>query len=104
MPGTIQKEEFRVLFRWQRRMRKAFVALWVYLLLVIAVHLLVRPASWVIQVALLPVLGGVVAGGVLQFSVRCPKCGYRLGFQSSLVIPDDCRRCGVLLKAPRDTN
>ena len=78
----------------------AFVAFWIYMLLVIGVHLFIQPAPWIIQVAFAIGLGGVVAMAILQFSVRCPKCGYRLGFQSGLVVPDRCRRCGVSLKAP----
>lgn len=35
----------------------------------------------------------------MQFKKRCPNCGYRLGFQSCLLTPTTCKRCGVGLKA-----
>jgi hypothetical protein len=48
--------------------------------------------------AFVPVVALVVAGGWLQFSIRCPACGYRLGRQSRLVVPERCRSCGVALR------
>ncbi len=86
------------LLRWQRWMVSTFVGMWAYVLVVIAAYVLLEPPSWILQLALLPALVLVVAGGVLQFSVRCPSCGYRLGRQSSLLVPERCRSCGVPLR------
>ena len=97
MSGRLNEQEIRRLVRWQRRMVRTFVSTWIYFLLVIGLHIFIGPPSWVILLAFAPVLAFVVAGALLQFSIRCPKCGYRLGRQSGLVIPERCRRCGVLL-------
>ncbi len=39
---------------------------------------------------------------VLQFSEKCPKCGYRLGFQTRLVLPKRCKKCSVSYEKPGD--
>ncbi len=33
-------------------------------------------------------------GALIQFSERCPRCGYNLGFQARLLLPGACERCG----------
>ena len=43
----------------------------------------------------------ILAGVVLQFSVRCPRCKLPLGLQSSLGVPPECERCGVNLLAAK---
>ena len=103
MTGQLSEPESHRLRRWQRLMVGTFVATWVYLLLVIAAHLFIKPEAWMIQLALVPVLGFVFAGVVLQFSGRCPRCGYRLGRQSGLLVPKRCRSCGVLLQLPKES-
>jgi len=75
-----------------------FVGMWSYLLLVIALHVVVAPPPRIIQWALLPVFGLVIAAGFLQFSARCPSCGARLGLQSRLLVPEHCRVCGAALR------
>lgn len=79
-----------------------FVGLWAYLLLVIGAQVLLEPPPGLVQLALLPALALVVAGVFVQFSARCPACGYRLGRQSRLVVPERCRACGASLRSPRD--
>jgi hypothetical protein len=97
----LNDDDFLRLNRWQRRMVALFIGTWAYILIVIAVHLFAHPPERVVQVALVPALGLVVVGGWLQFSIRCPSCGYRLGRQSRLLVPDQCRSCGVTLRRPR---
>lgn len=94
----INEQDFRRLLQWQRRMLALFVGTWAYILLVIAVDLLVQPPERVVQLALVVVLGLVIAGVWLQLSIRCPSCGYRLGRQSRLLVPDYCRSCGISLR------
>jgi hypothetical protein len=76
-----------------------FVGTWAYFLLVIAIHVLLRPKPEIIQLALIPVLVLILAGGYVQFSVRCPACGYRLGRQSRLTLPESCGSCGTSLRS-----
>jgi len=77
-----------------------FVGTWAYILSVVGVDVLVKPPATVVQWALVPALILVVAAGFVQFGVRCPSCGYRLGRQSRLVVPEQCRSCGVPLRRP----
>jgi len=41
---------------------------------------------------LLALVGAAAAAA--QFSERCPRCGYNLGFQTRLTLPASCERCG----------
>jgi hypothetical protein len=96
---NLTKGDFRRLLQWQRRMVTLFVYTWIYILLVVAVHIFFRPKPEIVQLALVPVLGLVLAGAYIQFSVRCPSCGYRLGRQSRLSLRDCCGRCGIPLRS-----
>ena len=94
--------EFSQLQRWQRRNRTLFAGMWFYFIAVSAVHVLsdVRPV--VIQIALIPVLGLLILAIASQFSARCPACGYRIGRQSGLKVPEHCRGCGIALRHDQD--
>ena len=37
----------------------------------------------------------IVAGAIVQFRERCPRCLTRIGRQSRFVLPRQCRKCGV---------
>ena len=94
----LSQTELRELRAWQRRMVTVFVIAMLALLAVVAPDLvfgLSRKLPLVVFIAL-----GALAclGFVIQFSQRCPRCGYRLGFQSRLLLPAHCRKCGVGLK------
>lgn len=80
-----------------------FVGTWVYILLVLAAHLFTQLSDRAIQIALVPALGLVAASAALQFSERCPRCEYRIGLQSSLVVPDRCASCGTVLRPTEET-
>lgn len=101
MTFVLSQEDHRRLHRWQRRMVGFFVATWVYLSLVIAADIFLEPPTRIVQLALVPVLALVIGGGFLQFSARCPSCGYRIGRQSGLVVPAHCRACGASLRPPK---
>ena len=98
MSSDLTEQDFRKLIQWQRRMVTLFVGIWIYILLVIAFYVFLHPRQEIVQLALVPVLGLVVAGGYVQFSVRCPACGYRLGRQSRLTVPERCGCCGISLR------
>jgi len=46
------------------------------------------------------VLGLVLLATIVQFREKCPRCGTRLGRQSRLILPDQCRTCGVEFARP----
>jgi hypothetical protein len=56
--------------------------------------------AWMRRSALGLVLVLVLAAAVVQFRERCPRCGSRLGTQSRLLLPDKCRKCGVVFERP----
>jgi hypothetical protein len=94
----VSEAERERLRSWQRRMIGVFVFTMVYLAAAAAVEILVgmsRPVGTLVFLTLF-VLAGL--GAALQFSVRCPRCGYRLGRQNSLVVPENCKRCNVSLR------
>lgn len=36
---------------------------------------------------------------ILQYRLVCPACGNRIGWQAKLMAPQQCRQCGVFLRA-----
>ncbi|MFW6078509.1 MAG: hypothetical protein ACODAE_02745 [Gemmatimonadota bacterium] len=100
--GELENRELRRLLRWQRRMIAAFVVFWILFLSVLAMEYFGDPPAWLSYLAFVVVLAFAVAAALLQFSVRCPRCGVRIGLQSRMIVPDRCRRCGVRLRPPRD--
>ena len=90
--------EVAALRAWQRRMIAVFVIMTCCLFAVLAFDLVIgfsRKAAWLSFLFLL-VLCALGVG--VQFSQRCPNCGRLLGFQSALLVPDKCGRCGVCFK------
>lgn len=98
MARELEEREFHALLRWQHWMVGLFVATWGYVLLAVSVDLVLSPPRPIVRLAVVPALVLVVAGVVLQFSARCPACGYRLGWQSRLLVPEHCRRCEAVLR------
>ena len=106
-PAPLTPDEFHRLQQWQRRMRWVALGTLFYLGVMVgftsalpAEARLLRGLAFVILPAL------ILAGVLLQFSVRCPRCRLPLGLQSSLGVPQECERCGVNLlpskpQAPR---
>lgn len=36
---------------------------------------------------------------ILQLRLKCPACEHSIGWQAKLMAPDQCRHCGVFLRA-----
>ena len=91
---SAEREQLRL---WQKRMVTAFVATLVCLVAVVALDLvfgLTRPAAVGAFLLLLALAATAIA---IQFSQKCPRCGYRLGFQTRLLLPERCGKCDVEL-------
>lgn len=90
--------ELRRLRRWHHRVRRALGLVAIAYLGLVATSLVegepsTRQAGWA-----LGLLGAAcLLATAIQFSERCPRCGYNLGFQSRLTLPAACERCGGLL-------
>jgi hypothetical protein len=101
-PVPLTPIEIRVLEQWQRRMRWVALGTLFYLGVMVGFASSVPPEARVARWVALLILPAMVVGGiVLQFSARCPRCGIRLGLQSSLAVPAACERCNVNLHPPQ---
>jgi len=71
-------------------------------LIAIGGWLLVRYGGepFVRRLILLGVLGLVIAATLVQFRVRCPRCGTHLGRQTRLLLPPRCKTCRVAFPRP----
>jgi hypothetical protein len=91
----LSQAERKELFRWQRRMVTVFVATMACLFLLVGVDLLVGLTSRQAGFAMVSLVGLAALGVYLQLSQRCPRCRYRIGYQSRLLVPERCKCCGV---------
>ncbi|MCM2269016.1 MAG: hypothetical protein NDJ75_02830 [Thermoanaerobaculia bacterium] len=88
-PGELQR-----LRRWHRRVQRALLLVAVaYLGLVAASLVDGEPPAWRAGLALGLLGAACLLATAIQFSERCPRCGYNLGFQSRLALPASCERC-----------
>ena len=55
---------------------------------------------WIRRSMLAGVVGLMLAGAFVQFRERCPRCAARIGVQTRLFLPGNCKKCGVLLDGP----
>lgn len=62
---------------------------------VTALGLLLRPSGEIAWLLVALLFGSAAVGGAVQFSERCPRCGVRIGWQTRLLLPARCARCGV---------
>lgn len=89
-PGEMQR-----LRRWERRLRRAFLLVSLAYLGLVGAALVDGDAPMARGALALALLAAACLGAVaIQFSERCPRCGYNLGFQSRLDLPAACERCG----------
>jgi len=101
-PAPLTPDELRRLQRWQRRMRWVALGTLFYLGVMVGfTSALPDEAMLLRRLAFLVLPAMILAGVVLQFSVRCPRFELPLGLQSSLGVPPDCERCGVGQLAPK---
>lgn len=93
-PGALLRVQ-----RWESRLRLTVALVVVTYLLAVALAILSDPEPGSDSAAgptlALALLGALCLLGVwIQFSERCPRCGYNLGFQSRLLHLEACERCG----------
>jgi hypothetical protein len=55
---------------------------------------------WMRRSMLAAVVGLMLAGAFVQFRERCPRCAARVGAQTRLLLPVNCKKCGVLFDGP----
>jgi hypothetical protein len=95
----LSEAESATLRAWARRMLlsfvggMAFIALACIGLVVMALGTTKSAPVWVYWLGLLVTVVVVAVGIGVQFSARCPRCGYNIGLQSRLLLPAGCERC-----------
>lgn len=99
MQEELRRDQVEELRQWQRRMIAIFVPS-VASLVILVVGEIVLDLPALLEFAIVLTLVTLVGlGAWLQLKQKCPKCGYRIGFQSGLLTPLTCKRCGVSLRA-----
>lgn len=98
-PSQLSDAQLAGLRAWERRMVFTFMVAMIGLAVAVGFNLVIGLAPG-LDTTLLILLALIVLYSIrLQFSQKCPGCGARLGFQTRLLLPDHCGRCGVALKA-----
>jgi len=93
--APLSPREVGRLRRWERRLRRAFLLVAVAYLGLVAASLVGEELSLARSALALALLALACSAAVtIQFSERCPRCRYNLGFQSRLDLPASCERCG----------
>jgi hypothetical protein len=97
-PPPLTRPELERLWRWERVMIRYYAMAMTAIAIAAALAVTYGETPWARRSVLGLVL--VLAATVVQFRERCPRCGSRLGTQSRLLLPDKCRKCGVLFERP----
>jgi hypothetical protein len=100
LPRDLTTEEHASLYRWQRRMQRLFTIVMISWALGFGVSLLesrgsIRGGCELVYSAILLLL---ITAVVVQFTGKCPACGYRLALQSRMNLPEFCERCETPLQ------
>jgi lipopolysaccharide export LptBFGC system permease protein LptF len=95
---SLNTKELQELQLWQKRMITLLVIAMVALIVVVGVDLIIGMSRMAASFVFLGLVALAGLGIFIQFSQKCPACGYRLGFQTRLLIPNNCKKCGVGLK------
>lgn len=87
--------EIEALRSWDRRMKILLASAAAYAAAAAAYFAAVPPdpAGHGCVVALLGAAAIAVEGIFVRFQARCPRCGFRLGYQGRLALPPRCGRC-----------
>jgi NADH:ubiquinone oxidoreductase subunit 3 (subunit A) len=97
--GPLLEAEKRRLRAWARRTRVSFAGAMLFVVLDGVLLIVTNPAPlWVGWLGLSAGIVVVVVGLAIHFSERCPRCGYIIGFQSTLLLPYRCERCKTPLR------
>ncbi|MFH1428758.1 MAG: hypothetical protein ABIH39_03335 [Candidatus Margulisiibacteriota bacterium] len=94
----LTKAQLAQLKKWQKNMIIYFIAFLSGLGLLLLVGLTIgfsKSAETILTIAWVIFL---LSGVYIQFAEKCPRCGYRIGFQSRLILPPKCAKCGVSYK------
>lgn len=92
---SLNAQELATVRLWQCRMIQIFIIAMFSLFAVVGLDLIFQPGETLGTAMLAGLLIVVLVAARIQFSQKCPACGARLGFQTRLLLPPACKRCGV---------
>lgn len=95
----LSEQDLAELRRWQRRMIQTFAVAMAGLVGVVVLDMVFQPGEVVGGMMMGVLLIIVVVAARIQFGQKCPACGARLGFQTRLLLPRACRKCGVAFQS-----
>jgi hypothetical protein len=103
-PEPLARDEMERLWRLERQVTWLHIsAMGVLLLGSVAIHNY-GDVPWLRVPVLTGIIVLVAAAAVMQFRVRCPRCGTRLRSKLLTVLPDKCATCGVDFPRPPRTD
>lgn len=92
---TLDRAQIDTLRRWEGRMVRVFAGIMTYMFFLAGLFAFREPGESAGIFLGLLLIAAVVWAAKLQFSARCPACGYPLGLQTRLLLPASCECCGV---------
>ncbi len=99
-PASLTRAEVAMLWRAERRTMRLYVAALSVMAAGFGVIAFAGLASELRYLVLLVALALIAFAVYLQLAIRCPRCSARLAVQSSLLLPDACKSCGVSIARP----
>jgi len=98
-PRPLTEPELEGLRRWQRRTLSWFLTTMGGVVAFSACSALARWLPlWAYPGMYLATVSLAAVALAVHFSARCPACGRRIGFQSTLVLPLACEICGAVFR------
>lgn len=94
----LNESELKELRVWQNRMVYMFVFTTLFFISAIVYDLFIGLSGRSGIFIFILMLVTVCIDGIIQFTQKCPRCGYRIGLQSRLTLPEKCKNCGVVFK------
>ncbi|PID37022.1 MAG: hypothetical protein CSA72_13840 [Rhodobacterales bacterium] len=95
MQNRISIDAYERLKKWERKMRITFIGWCAAFILVFAFAFLFDANTLTVNSLVAGLLIWAGYNVFLQFSEKCPNCQYRIGFSSSLRLPESCKKCGI---------
>ena len=95
IPKPLDAGELQRVWRWERQMIAYYVTATSALIVCFALVLLFPARALLLDLSLVVLAVLLVAGAVVQFRERCPRCNVLLGRQARFVLPALCKSCGV---------
>lgn len=96
----LSQAEVRALWREERKALRIYALSVTVLAAALGLTHVLGGSTIVGSLVTLAALALVAVAVVVQFRVRCPRCGARLATQSPLILPDHCHKCGAGIAHP----